>query len=158
MGLLRRWRWAKAGVLSSWLPLHTWPAAPREHLLSASMEPGARLCSCQALCHTDDVRWQALSCLSARASGTRLHVRSRPGIAGTASKLPNDVSLLCQAAQARAGGRSPASVVPAGVAPQELFRRPGHFHSRLQNIEYECWVHPRALPPAERLQVRIVLD
>ena len=66
--------------------------------------------------------------------------------------------MVCQAAQARAGGRSPASVVPAGVAPQELFRRPGRFHSRLQNIEYECWVHPRALPPADRLQARAVLD
>ncbi|KAK9841993.1 hypothetical protein WJX81_003057 [Elliptochloris bilobata] len=56
------------------------------------------------------------------------------------------------ASQARARGRHPASVVPSGAGPQELYRRPGRFHSRLQNVEYECWVHERAMPPAERVQ------
>ena len=69
-------------------------------------------------------------------------------------QFSNRPPFCVQAAQARAGGRTPASVVPAGAAPQELFRRPGRFHSRLQNIEYECWVHARALPPADRLQAR----
>lgn len=29
---------------------------------------------------------------------------------------------------------------------QELFRKAGRYHSRLQNIEYECWVFKDALP------------
>jgi hypothetical protein len=70
---------------------------------------------------------------------------------------PMQAARAAQAAQAAARGRGAAGVVPAGAAPQELFRRPGRFHSRLQNIEYECWVHERALPPPARLQVRCAL-
>jgi len=67
---------------------------------------------------------------------------------------PMQAARAAQAAQAAARGRGAAGVVPAGAAPQELFRRPGRFHSRLHNVEYECWVHERALPPPARLQVR----
>jgi hypothetical protein len=34
---------------------------------------------------------------------------------------------------------------------QELYRKAGRHHSRLQNIEYECWVFKDALPPMEKL-------
>ncbi len=35
---------------------------------------------------------------------------------------------------------------------QELFRKAGRYHSRLQNIEYECWVFKDALPPPASLE------
>jgi hypothetical protein len=34
---------------------------------------------------------------------------------------------------------------------QELYRKAGRYHSRLQNVEYECWVFQGALPPDEKL-------
>lgn len=38
-----------------------------------------------------------------------------------------------------------------GRAQQELFRKAGSYHSRLQNIEYECWVFHKHLLPAPKL-------
>jgi hypothetical protein len=38
-----------------------------------------------------------------------------------------------------------------GRARRELFRAAGAYHSRLQNIEYECWVFAGRLPPAHTL-------
>ena len=32
------------------------------------------------------------------------------------------------------------------TTPQELFRKAGRYHSRLQNIEEECWVYKGRLP------------
>jgi len=37
-------------------------------------------------------------------------------------------------------------LIPNDLAPQELIRRKGRFHSRVQNIEYECWIYKDNLP------------
>ena len=34
---------------------------------------------------------------------------------------------------------------------QELYRKAGRYHSRMQNVEYECWVFQGALPSDEKL-------
>ncbi len=38
---------------------------------------------------------------------------------------------------------------------QELFKKQGRCHSRLENIEYECWVFPRGFPNQEDLVKRL---
>ncbi|KAK9819899.1 hypothetical protein WJX72_003777 [[Myrmecia] bisecta] len=58
-----------------------------------------------------------------------------------------DLDELC-----RKAGKDRHSIVPKGAHKQELFKKQGRFHSRLQNIEYECWVYPGRLPPAKDLQ------
>jgi len=37
-------------------------------------------------------------------------------------------------------------LIPTDLAPQELIRRKGRFHSRVQNIEYECWIYKDQVP------------
>ncbi|KAK9836658.1 hypothetical protein WJX74_005458 [Apatococcus lobatus] len=39
----------------------------------------------------------------------------------------------------------------AGASDQELFKKQGRCHSRLENIEYECWVFPREFPEQQQL-------
>lgn len=38
------------------------------------------------------------------------------------------------------------SKLPRQAGAQELFKRKGRFHSRLQNIEFECWISHGQLP------------
>jgi hypothetical protein len=38
------------------------------------------------------------------------------------------------------------SILPRAAGAQELFKRKGRFHSRCQNIEYECWVNHGSVP------------
>jgi hypothetical protein len=38
------------------------------------------------------------------------------------------------------------SLLTRVAEPQELFKRFGRFHSRLQNIEYECWISHGVVP------------
>ena len=38
-----------------------------------------------------------------------------------------------------------------GPSDQELFKKQGRCHSRLENIEYECWVFPREFPDQQEL-------
>lgn len=39
----------------------------------------------------------------------------------------------------------------AKASEQELFKKQGRCHSRLENIEYECWVFPREFPDPQEL-------
>ena len=47
---------------------------------------------------------------------------------------------------ARTLGLDSAPCIMPGHTMEELFKRRGRFHSRLENIEYECWVYRGALP------------
>lgn len=47
---------------------------------------------------------------------------------------------------ARALGMDHIPCVVEGHTVEELFKRRGRYHSRLENIEYECWVYKDALP------------
>ena len=51
-----------------------------------------------------------------------------------------------QEAHAAKLGKDPARLLCADTTPQELFRKAGRYHSRLQNIEEECWVYKGQLP------------
>ncbi|CAL8460566.1 g95 [Coccomyxa elongata] len=57
---------------------------------------------------------------------------------------------------ARKKGRPFARLEAKDTGEQELFRKAGRYHSRLQNIEYECWVFEGALPSQEELAGRDV--
>lgn len=36
--------------------------------------------------------------------------------------------------------------IPPDYTDEELYKRRGRFHSRLENIEYECWVYKNTVP------------
>lgn len=58
---------------------------------------------------------------------------------------------------ARMGQDHTALLAKQQRMPQELFRKAGRYHSRLQNIEEECWVYKGSLPgtqPGRRGSVR----
>ena len=46
----------------------------------------------------------------------------------------------------RRAGKAVSDVLPASIGAQELVRKAGRYHSRLQNIEYEFWVFKDRLP------------
>ena len=51
-----------------------------------------------------------------------------------------------QAILGKAVGRDPGPLLSPGMEPQELLKNCGRYHSRLQNVEYECWVYRNRLP------------
>ena len=57
---------------------------------------------------------------------------------------------------ARKAGKDHRQLIGDAVpTEQELFKKQGRCHSRLENIEYECWVFPGGLPGQEELVKRL---
>lgn len=64
------------------------------------------------------------------------------------------VTFAVQEVMARDKGRTFARLSAEDTGKQELFRKGGRYHSRLQNIEYECWVFQGKLPAEDQLSAR----
>lgn len=56
-----------------------------------------------------------------------------------------------QEEMARGKGVGKCRLTAAGSSDQELYRKAGRHHSRLQNVEYECYLYRDALPPVQQL-------
>lgn len=56
-----------------------------------------------------------------------------------------------QEEMARKKKREWKSPEDSASSKHELFRKTGRYHSRLQNVEYECWVFKNSLPSDESL-------
>ncbi|KAL3136053.1 hypothetical protein ABBQ32_007083 [Trebouxia sp. C0010 RCD-2024] len=52
---------------------------------------------------------------------------------------------------ARGLKRKHQEIIPKDTTDRELFKKAGRSHSRLQNIEFECWVFKDSLPTEARL-------
>ena len=61
----------------------------------------------------------------------------------------DDLAAAGRAARAagRIGGAATAGRLSSRAGEAELFLKAGRVHSRLQNVEHECWLYRSALPP-----------